>query len=104
MAALRVDVGEEIRMTRFFRSTATALSLALLLAGSARALPPEQRSGQAGPAVLVERFQGWLASLWPSRPLSIWEEAGSIMDPDGRDDALPEGPGADAGLIMDPDG
>ena len=92
-------------MTRFFRSTATAITLALLLAGTVHALPMERRSAQPGPAALTERIQGWLASLWAPQPFSsTWEEAGSIMDPNGRDSAQPEGPGADAGIIMDPNG
>lgn len=92
-------------MTRFFRSTATAITLAVLLAGAVHALPMEQRSSRPGPAALIERIQGWLASLASPQPLSsAWAEEGSIMDPDGRDSAPPEGPGADAGSIMDPDG
>lgn len=92
-------------MTRFFRSTAAAITLALLLAGTVHALPMERRSAQPGPAALIERIQGWLASLRSSQPFSsAWEKAGSIMDPDGRDGVQPEGPGTDAGSIMDPNG
>lgn len=92
-------------MTRFFRSTAAAITLALLLAGAVHALPMERRSTQPGAAALIERIQGWLVSLWaPQLPSSAWEAAGSIMDPDGRDSAQPEGPGADEGSIMDPNG
>ena len=92
-------------MTRFFRSTAAAITLALLLAGTVHALPMERRSTQPGPAALIDRIQGWLASLWAPQPhSSAWQKEGSIMDPDGRDSTQPEGPGADAGLIMDPNG
>ena len=92
-------------MTRFFRSTAAAITLALLLAGTVHALPMERRSTQHGPAALIERIQGWLASLWAQQlPSSAWEAAGSIMDPDGRDSTQPEGSGADEGSIMDPNG
>lgn len=95
-------------MTRFFRSTAAAITLALMLAGTVHALPLEQRSAQPGLGAMIERIQGWLASLGSPQMLSsAWEEEGIIMDPDGRDSvppAPPEGPGADAGIIMDPNG
>lgn len=91
-------------MTRCFRFFATALVLALLLAGSAHALPRE-RSAPAGPARWIERVQEWLGSLWTPRSLSqTWEEEGVIMDPNGRDSAPPQGPGADAGVTMDTNG
>lgn len=94
-------------MTRFFRSFTTVLALLLVMAGSANALPLD-RSAPAGPTALLERLQGWLASLWTPQPFSpAWAEAGITMDPNGRDSAPPappEGPGTDAGIIMDPDG
>ena len=92
-------------MTRFFRSSAAAITMALLLAGTVHALPVERRTIQPGPAALIERIQGWLASLRVPQPFSsAWEEEGIIMDPDGRDGVQPEGPGTDEGSIMDPDG
>ena len=91
-------------MTRFFRSFAAVLAMVLLMASSANALPLDR----SAPAALLERFQGWLASLWTPQPFSpTWAEAGITMDPDGRDSvppAPPESPGTDEGITMDPDG
>ena len=97
-------------MTRFFRFFATALVLALLMAGSVHAFPLD-RSAPAGPTALLDRLQEWLGSLWTPQPFShAWEEAGITMDPDGRDGAPPaspegpDSPGTDEGITMDPDG
>jgi hypothetical protein len=93
-------------MHRIVRSISAALALALVTAASAQAGPVQGRAAPETPAVL-ETLQGWLASLWttPAAGLSrIWEEEGSIMDPDGRPTGTPQVPGQDAGSIMDPDG
>lgn len=66
-------------MPRSSRSTLLAAALIVTL------------SGPAGPLSFLEGFQSWLVSLW--------SDAGSIMDPNGGDHAE-----ADSGGIMDPDG
>lgn len=90
-------------MPRLFRSAAAALALALLLAGSAQAGPIARRAAPTGPAALLDLLNGWLRSF-TDRLSPAWEEAGSIMDPDGRDGTPPPKPGQDAGSIMDPNG
>jgi hypothetical protein len=87
-------------MPRLFRPAA-AFALALLLAGSAQARPIARRAAPPGPAALLDLFQDWLQSL---RLSPAWEEAGGIMDPDGRDGTAPPKPGQDAGGVMDPNG
>lgn len=96
-------------MPRLFRSVAAALALVLLLAGSAQAGPIARRAAPPGPTAFLDLLQGWLQSLRSALPdagrLSpVWEEEGSIMDPDGRDGTAPPKPGQDAGGIMDPNG
>jgi hypothetical protein len=91
-------------MPRLFRPAAAAFALALLLAGSAQAGPIARRAAPPGPAALFNLFQGWLQSLRTAPPSPIWEEEGSIMDPNGRDGTAPSKPGQDAGSIMDPNG
>ncbi len=96
-------------MPRLYRPAAAALALALLLAGSAQAGPISRRAAPPGPTALLDLFQGWLQSLRTALPdtarLSpVWEEEGSIMDPDGRDGTAPPKPGQDAGGVMDPNG
>jgi hypothetical protein len=66
-------------MPRSSRSTLLAAALFVTL------------SGPASPLSFLEGFQSWLVSLW--------SDAGGIMDPDGRDGAQ-----GDAGGFMDPDG
>lgn len=88
-------------MPRLFRPVAAALALALLLVGSAQAGPVARRAAPPGPAALLDLVQGWLQSL---RLSPVWEEAGGIMDPNGRDGTAPAKPAQDAGGIMDPDG
>lgn len=66
-------------MPRSSRSTLLAAALFVTL------------SGPAGPLSFLEGLQTWLVSLW--------SDAGSIMDPDGGDHSE-----ADSGGIMDPDG
>jgi len=96
-------------MSRLFRPAAAALALALLLAGSAQAGPIARRAAPPGPAAFLDLLQGWLQFLRTAPPDTgrfspVWEEEGSIMDPDGRDGTAPPKPGQDAGGIMDPDG
>ena len=91
-------------MTRTLRSTSTALALALLLAGAAQAQPLKERTGPAG---VLDLLRGWISSLWspPGGAISsAWEEAGGVMDPDGRTGPAPQGQGADEGGTMDPNG
>jgi hypothetical protein len=75
----RVVRREEHVMPRQTRSTLLAAALFVTL------------SGPAGPLSFLEGLQTWLVSLW--------SDAGSIMDPDGRN-----GVQGDAGGFMDPDG
>jgi hypothetical protein len=93
-------------MPRLFRRVAAAVALALLLAGSAQAGPIGRRGSPPGPADLLDLVQGWLRALRTDLPgLSpAREEAGGIMDPDGRDGTASPPPGQDEGSIMDPDG
>lgn len=91
-------------MTRFLRSTSTALALALLLAGAAQAQPLKDRTGPAG---VLDLLRGWISSLWtpPEGAISlVWEEEGGVMDPDGRPVPSSQGEGTDAGGTMDPNG
>lgn len=90
-------------MPRLFRPAA-ALALALMLAGSAQAGPIVRRAAPPGPTALLDLLQNWLRSLRTVQPSPIWEEEGSIMDPNGRDGTAPPRPGQDAGGIMDPNG
>ena len=70
-------------MRRFLRSGSAALALALALSGSAQA--GQLREPASSRVSLIEDFQEWLRSLGP-HPGGLgvlWEEEGSIMDPDG---------------------
>lgn len=80
-------------MSRNHRIAALALILALALSGAAQALPSISRSG------LVPKADGIFSIVreWVSGLVSLWEEEGSSMDPDG-------GGTTDAGSSMDPDG
>lgn len=71
-------------MRRFLRSSSAALALALVLTGSAQA-GPLREPASPDRVSLIEAFQGWLRSLTPHLgSLSVlWDEEGSIMDPDG---------------------
>jgi len=96
-------------MHRLFRPAAAALVLALLLAGSAQAGPIARRAAPPGPVAFLDLFQDWLCSLRTALPdtagLSpVWEQEGSIMDPNGRDGTAPPKPSQDEGGIMDPNG
>jgi len=91
-------------MPRFFRSAVAAFALALLLAGSAQAGPIARRAAPPGLAGLLDLFQGWLHSLRTAQPSPIWDEAGGVMDPNGRDGTVPPKASQDEGGIMDPDG
>ncbi len=82
-------------MPRSSRSTLLAAALFVTL------------SGPAGPLSFLEGLQTWLVSLWsdaggimdPDGTDGIQGDAGGFMDPDGRDQAQ-----GDEGSIMDPDG
>ena len=71
-------------MRRFLCSGSVALALALALSGSAQA-GPIREPASPGRASLFESFQEWLQSLTPrlSGLAVLWEEEGSIMDPNG---------------------
>ena len=90
-------------MTRILRSTFTALALTLLLAGAAQAQPIRDRTDAAG---VLDLFRDWISSLWTPQGAisSAWENAGGVMDPDGRPIPSSHGEGADAGGTMDPNG
>ena len=93
-------------MQRFLRSSSAALVLALALSGSAQA-GPLREPASPGRVSLIESFREWLRSLTPQPGglTILWEEEGSIMDPDGRPTgSLSQEPRPDAGGIMDPDG
>jgi hypothetical protein len=92
-------------MSRNVRSLVFALILALVSASAAQALPP---SGAAPGSGLLDRIMSWIGTLLsPDAPdfTSMWEKAGSDMDPNG----LPQNntsstPTTDAGSDMDPNG
>jgi hypothetical protein len=71
-------------MRRFLRSSSVALALALALSGAAQAGLVRERAAPVR-ASLFETFQEWLRALapHPSGVAVLWEEEGSIMDPDG---------------------
>ena len=71
-------------MSRKFRLLAVVLILTLGAAGAVSAFPltprpsvAEERGG------LLDRVLDWIASRMPAGLSSIWEQAGSQMDPDG---------------------
>ena len=71
-------------MRRFLSSSSAAFALALALSGAAQAGPVRERAAPVRVS-LFETFQEWLRSLapHPSGLTVLWEEEGSIMDPDG---------------------
>jgi hypothetical protein len=71
-------------MRRFLRSSSVALVLALALSGAAQAGPIRERASPVRVS-LFETFQVWLRSLapHPGGLTVLWEEEGSIMDPNG---------------------
>jgi hypothetical protein len=87
------------------RRTFATLTLAFLLTNAAAALPGSGRMGPGlrGAAAPFSWLDGWLARVQAAlRGLaSIWEEAGSGMDPDGVPSTSPSG---DEGSGMDPNG
>lgn len=71
-------------MRRCLRSGFAALALALVLSGSAQAGPLREQASPSR-ASLLETIQEWLRFLTP-QPVglaALWDEEGSIMDPDG---------------------
>jgi len=89
-------------MSHKFRCLAAALSLALLLAGTAQARSPQIPSGSPG---ILDSLWQWLAGLYVPGLTAIWEKAGSDMDPNGRTLPLSAPPATtDAGGDMDPNG
>ncbi|HWM91950.1 MAG TPA: hypothetical protein VN493_14385 [Thermoanaerobaculia bacterium] len=95
-------------MPRLFRSTAAALALALMVAGSAQAGQFARRPSSDGPVAFLDLLRGWIEALrtppGPPGLSPVWAEEGGIMDPDGRDGTASQNPGLDAGGIMDPNG
>ena len=92
-------------MRRVLRSGFTALALVFVLSESAQAgLLGETAS--PGRASLFATFQEWIRSFvhHPTSLAVLWEEEGSIMDPNGRPTGSSQEPQSDAGSIMDPNG
>lgn len=110
--------------TRLRRTFATLALTSLLTTGGAAALPGSDRvdPGSRGAAAPFSWLDGWLGRLQPALPglASVWEGAGSGMDPNGVPSTSPSGdegsgmdpnggttglsPGGDAGSSMDPNG
>lgn len=88
-------------MPRNIRSIAFALLLVLVSVSAAQALPLVEgpRSG------LIDRVLNWMGTLLSSDVTSVWDRAGSDMDPNGspQDGTLPP-PTSDEGSQMDPNG
>ena len=90
-------------MSRNVRSIALALLLVLVSASAAQALPLK---GVAPGSGLVDRVWSWIETLLsPGMPdlTTVWERAGSDMDPNGKPqgNTWPE-PTTDEGSDMDP--
>ena len=86
-------------MSRNVRSIAFALLLVLVSASAAQALPLGEGPGSG----LLSRMLSWMETLLS--PASVWEAAGSQMDPNGEpqnNNSLD--PTTDAGSQMDPNG
>ena len=88
-------------MSRNVRSIAFALLLVLVSASAAQALPLGEGPGSG----LVSRMWSWIGTLLSPGLTSVWEKAGSQMDPNGppENNTWPE-PNTDAGSDMDPNG
>jgi len=90
-------------MSRNVRAIALALLLVFVSASAAQALPLGERAGS-----LLDRMLSWVESLLsPEEPgmTSVFERAGSSMDPNGEPGNnfwIP--PNTDAGSSMDPNG
>lgn len=88
-------------MSRNIRSIAFALLLVLVATSAAQALPLVEGPGSG----LIDRVLSWFETLLSPNVTSVWERAGSQMDPNGdpQDTTLPP-PTSDEGSSMDPNG
>jgi len=88
-------------MSRYVRSIALALLLVLVSASAAQALPLDEGPGN----VLVSRMLNWFETLLSPGLTSVWEKAGSSMDPNGepQNNNFPP-PTWEEGSQMDPNG
>lgn len=91
-------------MSRNIRSIAFALLLVLVSASAAQALPLDKTPGSG----LIDRVLSWIGTLLsPAKPdlTTVWERAGSSMDPNGQPQSnTSPAPTSDAGSQMDPNG
>ena len=88
-------------MSRNVRTIAFALLLVLVSASAAQALPLGEGPGRG----LVDRMLSWLGTLLSPDLTSVWEKAGSSMDPNGEpENNIWIAPNTDAGSSMDPNG
>jgi hypothetical protein len=88
-------------MSRNVRTIAFALLLVLVSASAAQALPLGEGPGNG----LINRMLSWIETLVSPGLTSVWEEAGSSMDPNGepQNNNLPA-PSSEEGSSMDPNG
>ncbi|HWN41558.1 MAG TPA: hypothetical protein VNW71_05020 [Thermoanaerobaculia bacterium] len=88
-------------MSRNVRSIAFALLLVFVSASAAQALPLGEGPGNG----LVSRMLSWIETLLSPSLTSVWEKAGSSMDPSGepQNNNVPP-PTSEEGSQMDPNG
>lgn len=70
-------------MSRRMRLLAIVLVLTFGAAGAVSAFPLTPRFVEAERGGLLDKVLDWLASRVPAGLISVWEKAGSQMDPDG---------------------
>ena len=99
--------GDCLQMSRAIRSMTLALTLIVLCSSATYAFPLAGRqSSRSLFETLWDRAMAWLAPGAPETHDSMYEKAGSQMDPNGHpltSNTLAENPG-DAGSQMDPNG
>jgi hypothetical protein len=88
-------------MSRNVRTIAFALLLVLVSASAAQALPLGEGPGSS----LVMKMWSWIETLLSPGLTSVWEKAGSSMDPNGepQNNNVPP-PTSEEGSQMDPNG
>ena len=88
-------------MSRNVRSIAFALLLVLVSASAAQAMPLGEGPGSG----LVRRMLSWIETRLSPGLTSVWEAAGSQMDPNGQPQSNNSSdPATNAGSQMDPNG
>jgi len=88
-------------MSRNVRSIALAVLLVLVSASAAQAMPLGEDPGSR----LFSRMLSWIETLLSPNLTSVWEKAGSQMDPNGPpQNNNSSAPTSEEGSQMDPNG